>query len=142
MAREMKKIVRFGVSMDEGLIERFDRSIKEKSYENRSEAIRDLIRKELVEEEWSLAKEIAGGITIVYDHHQRQLANRLLSIQHDFHDLIVCCQHVHLDHHNCLEVMVVKGKPEGVRELFNKLRALKGVRHIGLVKSTTGRELV
>ncbi|MCL0035217.1 nickel-responsive transcriptional regulator NikR [Thermodesulfovibrionales bacterium] len=138
----MKKIVRFGVSMDEGLIERFDRSIKEKSYENRSEAIRDLIRKELVEEEWSLAKEIAGGITIVYDHHQRQLANRLLSIQHDFHDLIVCCQHVHLDHHNCLEVMVVKGKPEGVRELFNKLRALKGVRHIGLVKSTTGRELV
>lgn len=128
--------------MDEGLIERFDRSIKEKSYENRSEAIRDLIRKELVEEEWSLAKEIAGGITIVYDHHQRQLANRLLSIQHDFHDLIVCCQHVHLDHHNCLEVMVVKGKPEGVRELFNKLRALKGVRHIGLVKSTTGRELV
>jgi len=138
----MSEIVRFGVSLEKELLGKFDRLIKEKKYPNRSEAIRDLIRENLVKREWVEGKEVAGAITLVFDHHKRDLVNILTDIQHDFHQLIISSQHIHLDHDNCLEIIVVRGKPIEVRELADKLRATKGVKYGSLSIATTGKELV
>ena len=138
----MSDIVRFGVSLEKELLEKFDRLITEKSYSNRSEAIRDLIRENLVKKEWTEGKEVAGSITLVFNHHKRELMNTLTDIQHDFHHLIISSQHIHLDHDNCLEIIVVKGKPEETKELTNKLRSTKGVKYGALSIATTGKELV
>ncbi|TET08344.1 MAG: nickel-responsive transcriptional regulator NikR [Candidatus Atribacteria bacterium] len=138
----MSEIVRFGVSLEKELLEKFDILIKEKKYPNRSEAIRDLIRENLVKREWVEGKEVAGAITLVFDHHKRDLVNILTDIQHDFHTLIISSQHIHLDHDNCLEIIVVRGKPTEVRELADKLRAAKGVKYGSLSIATTGKELV
>lgn len=138
----MSEIVRFGVSLEKELLDKFDRLIKEKKYPNRSEAIRDLIRENLVKREWVEGKEVAGAITLVFDHHKRDLVNTLTDIQHDFHPLIISSQHIHLDHDNCLEIIVVKGKPGEVRELSDKLRSTKGVKYGALSIATTGKELV
>jgi len=138
----MSDIIRFGVSLEKELLEKFDILIKEKKYSNRSEAIRDLIRENLVKREWVEGKEVAGAITLVFDHHKRDLVNILTDIQHDFHTLIISNQHIHLDHDNCLEIIVVRGKPTEVRGLANKLRATKGVKYGSLSIATTGKELV
>jgi len=138
----MSDIVRFGVSLEKELLEKFDILIKEKKYPNRSEAIRDLIRENLVKREWVEGKEVAGAITLVFDHHKRDLVNNLTDIQHDFHTLIISSQHIHLDHDNCLEIIVVRGKPTEARELADKLRAAKGVKYGSLSIATTGKELV
>ena len=138
----MSGIVRFGVSLEKELLEKFDTLIKEKSYPNRSEAIRDLIREYLVKREWVKGKEVAGAITLVFNHHRRDLLDKLTDIQHHFHHLIISSQHVHLDHDNCLEIIVVKGKPEEARKLSNVLRATKGVKYGALSIATTGKELV
>ena len=138
----MSDIIRFGVSLEKELLEKFDKLSKEKQYPNRSEAIRDLIREELVKREWVEGKEVAGAITLVFDHHKRELMNTLTDIQHDFYQLIISSQHVHLDHDNCLEIIVVRGKPVGVKELADKLRATKGVKYGSLSIATTGKELV
>ena len=138
----MSEIVRFGVSLEKELLKKFDMLIKEKKYSNRSEAIRDLIRGNLVKREWVEGKEVAGAITLVFDHHKRDLVNILTDIQHDFHTLIISSQHIHLDHDNCLEIIVVRGKPKEVRELADKLRATKGVKYGSLSIATTGKELV
>lgn len=137
----MSGLIRFGVSLEEDLLKRFDHLIKEKKYPNRSEAIRDLIRETLVKEEWQLGKEVSGAIVLVYNHHKRELVNKLTDIQHDYGDIIISTQHVHLDHDNCLEVVVVKGKPNKVKELFETLRACKGVKHGSLNMTTTGKEV-
>ena len=138
----MSEIVRFGVSLEKELLEKFDRLIKEKKYPNRSEAIRDLIRENLVKKEWIEGKEVAGAITLVFDHHKRELVNTLTDIQHDFHQLIISSQHIHLDHDNCLEIIVVRGKPIEVRGLADKLKSTKGVKYGSLSIATTGKELV
>ena len=138
----MSEIVRFGVSLEKELLEKFDRLIKEKKYPNRSEAIRDLIRENLVKREWIEGKEVAGAITLVFDHHRRDLVNILTDIQHDFHQLIISSQHIHLDHDNCLEIIVVRGKPKEVRGLADKLKSTKGVKYGSLSIATTGKELV
>ncbi len=138
----MSEIVRFGVSLEKELLDKFDRLTKEKKYPNRSEAIRDLIRENLVKREWVEGKEVAGSITLVFDHHKRELVNILIDIQHDFHPLIISSQHIHLDHDNCLEIIVVRGKPGEVRELSDKLRSTKGVKYSALSIATTGKELV
>jgi len=138
----MSDIIRFGVSLEKELLEKFDKLSKEKQYPNRSEAIRDLIREELVKREWVEGKEVAGAITLVFDHHKRELMNTLTDIQHDFYQLIISSQHIHLDHDNCLEMIVVRGKPRGVKELADKLRATKGVKYGSLSIATTGKELV
>ncbi|MEA2088058.1 MAG: nickel-responsive transcriptional regulator NikR [Candidatus Caldatribacteriota bacterium] len=138
----MSDIIRFGVSLEKELLEKFDKLIKEKKYSNRSEAIRDLIRENLVKREWVKGKEVAGAITLVFNHHRRELMNTLTDIQHDFHQLIISSQHIHLDHDNCLEIIVVRGKPRGVKELADKLRATKGVKYGSLSIATTGKELV
>ena len=137
----MGNLARFGVSLDEDLLEPFDELCKRKSYPNRSEAIRDLIRKALVEERWSNDASGAGTLTLVYDHHKNDLARRLMAIQHDDHDLIVTTLHVHLDHHNCLEVLVLKGEPARLRALPNKLIPFRGVKHGTFTATTTGQDL-
>ncbi|TFB08980.1 nickel-responsive transcriptional regulator NikR [Candidatus Atribacteria bacterium MT.SAG.1] len=138
----MADIVRFGVSLEKELLDKFDILIKEKKYPNRSEAIRDLIRENLVKREWVEGKEVAGAITLVFNHHRRELMNTLTDIQHDFHQLIISGQHIHLDHDNCLEIIVVRGKPIEVKELADKLRATKGVKYGSLSIATTGKELM
>jgi CopG family nickel-responsive transcriptional regulator len=138
----MSEIVRFGVSLEKELLEKFDRLVNEKKYPNRSEAIRDLIRENLVKKEWIEGKEVAGAITLVFDHHRRDLVNILTDIQHDFHQLIISSQHIHLDHDNCLEIIVVRGKPKEVRGLADKLKSTKGVKYGSLSIATTGKELV
>ena len=137
----MGKLTRFGVSLDEELLEPFDALCAVKGYSNRSEAIRDLIRKALVAEEWQQADgQGAGTLTLVYDHHKNDLARRLTQMQHDEHDIIATL-HVHLDHHNCLEVLILKGEAARVRALADKLISCKGVKHGTFSGTTTGQDL-
>lgn len=137
----MSSLYRFGVSLEKKLINKFDKFIKEKKYTNRSEAIRDLIRQEFVKKEWSEGKEVAGAITIIYDHHKRELASKLMDIQHNFQKTIISTQHIHLSHSNCLEIIAVKGSPKEVQNLADKLKSIKGVKHLTLNMSSTGTEL-
>jgi len=134
----MADIVRFGVSLEESLLQRFDEHIHKKKYTNRSEAIRDLIREELVRQQWRENSEVTGAITLVYDHHQRGLVSRLLNIQHDYHRTIFSTQHIHLDHDNCLEIIITKGKAEIIEALYGKLKSAKGVNHAGFAMATAG----
>ena len=137
----MKGLKRFGISLEGKLLEKFDRLIKKKGYNNRSKAISDLIRQELVKEEWRKGDEVAGAITFVYDHHKRELVERLLELQHNFGHIVISTQHVHLDHDNCLEIIAVKGKAEEVIKLADSIKATKGVKHTALSMSTTGKEI-
>lgn len=139
----MGKTIRFGVSLDSELLDQFDKLLGEQRYENRSEAIRDLIRNKLVEKEWEdTDKVLAGTLSLVFDHHQSDLAQRLTEIQHDYHDLILSTLHVHLDHHNCLEVLVLRGPGNQIRDLSQRLISTKGVKHGKLGLTTTGQGLV
>lgn len=136
----MSDLYRFGVSLDKSLIESFDKIIQAENYQNRSEAIRDLIREKLVQKKWTLGGMVAGAIVMTYDHHKRELVNRLLDIQHDHNDIILSTQHVHLDHHNCLEVIAVRGKARDVELLTNSLKSLVGVKHVSLSISSAGED--
>ena len=135
----MPGLTRFSVSLDRDLLKRFDAQIKAEHYPTRSKAIADLIRDSLIKKQWVEGKAVAGAIVLVYDHHKPDLTNKLTHIQHDAHGLIVSSQHVHLDHHNCLEIIVVKGKPRRVETLAQKLRSVKGVKHASLTMTTTGK---
>ncbi|MFB3924632.1 MAG: nickel-responsive transcriptional regulator NikR [Syntrophales bacterium] len=137
----MSGIVRFGVSLDLDLLRRFDDHIKKKRYTNRSEAVRDLIRDDLVKREWAENREVTGAITLVYDHHTRELVNRILDLQHDFHDYIISTQHIHLSHDHCLEIIVARGKSSEVEKLFRKLKSTKGIKHAGFSMATLGENL-
>jgi CopG family transcriptional regulator, nickel-responsive regulator len=137
----MSELVRFGVSLEKSLLERFDDLIRGKQYINRSEALRDMIRRELVQQEWQGGGDVAGAITLVYDHHQRDILSKVTDIQHAFQETIISTQHIHLDHHNCLEIVAARGKAEAVRKLADALRSIKGVRHATLSMSSTGREI-
>jgi CopG family nickel-responsive transcriptional regulator len=128
----MSDVYRFGVSLEKPLIDAFDRHIKAQQYQSRSEAIRDLIREELVRKKWTEGGTVAGAIVMTYDHHKRELVNRLLDIQHDHHDIIISTQHVHLDHFHCLEVIAVKGNASEVEKLSTGLKVLVGVKHLSL----------
>ncbi len=135
----MPGLIRFGVSLDKGLLREFDIRLKQKNYSSRSEAIRDLIREDAVRQEWFRGSEVTGSVNLVYDHHKRQLLNYLMDIQHDFHDNILSTQHIHLDHNNCLEIIVVKGDPKRIEALYSKLKSAKGVKHASFAMSTTGK---
>ncbi len=135
----MSEIVRFGVSLEEKLLDRFDRLIRKKNYTNRSEALRDLIRQELVKKEWDEGGEVAGAITFVYDHHKRELLNKITDIQHDSQKVIISTQHIHLDHDNCLEIVAVRGKSKDVQKLTDLIKAVKGVKHCALSITGMGR---
>lgn len=137
----MPKVVRFGISLDNELLSKFDQRRKVKNYSNRSEAIRDLIREDLVKAEWQENKAIAGAITLIYDHHKRELVNKLMDIQHDFGGIIISSQHIHLDHNNYLELIAVQGAPKKAQELADRLKSVNGVKHGTLSMSTTGKDI-
>ncbi len=135
-------VYRFGISLEKALIERFDLLIKKKGYANRSEAIRDLIRDSLVTEEWeSLNTEAVGTITLVYSHETRELTENLTELQHHYHNSIISAMHIHLDEHNCLEVVVVKGKAKDIKTIADRLIGTKGVKHGKLTVTTSGKYL-
>ena len=126
----MKKIVRFGVSLEPKLLKRFDRIIKKKGYSSRSEAIRDLIRDETVKQILENENEtVVGTLTIVYDHDASNVTNKLLDAQHRHHKNVLSTMHVHLDEHNCLEVLVVSGKVKDVQSIADSITSIKGVKH-------------
>lgn len=134
-------LVRFGVSLEKGLLDKFDRLIRRRGLANRSEALRDLIRKALIEKEWTEGADVAGAVTLVYDHHRGDLLARLTDIQHDYHHLIISTQHIHLDHDHCLEIIAVRGKARLVARLADSLRSIKGVKHGTISMSSTGKDL-
>ena len=138
----MGRLTRFGVSLNSQLLRHFDAHIRRKGYANRSEAIRDLIRQELVEAEWTASdKEVIGTVSLVYNHERLDLPKRLTDIQHHHHSAVVSTLHVHLDEHNCLEVLVLRGKGRRMKTLGEKLIAAKGVKHGKLTLTTTGSGL-
>ncbi|NCO66947.1 MAG: nickel-responsive transcriptional regulator NikR [Nitrospirae bacterium CG_4_10_14_3_um_filter_44_29] len=135
-------IIRFGISIEDVLLKRFDTLIKKKGYANRSEAIRDLIRDSLVSEELeSETVETVGTITIVYSHDTRELTDTLTDMQHDYYNSIVSSMHIHIDEHNCLEVIVVRGKSSEIKAIADRLIGTKGVKHGKLSLTTTGKHL-
>ncbi len=139
----MPGVTRFGVSIDNQLIRKFDALISRKGYTTRSEAIRDIIRETLVEQEWESGEhETVGTISIVYNHHTRELDHALTDMQHKAFHQIISALHVHLDAHNCLEVLVVKGKSGDIRQIADRLIGTRGVKHGKLTMTTTGKELV
>jgi CopG family nickel-responsive transcriptional regulator len=135
-------VSRFSVSLPPALLKQLDEMVGEKGYDNRSLAIADMIRDKLVEHHQRVSnEEIAGTITLVYDHHKQHVQNTLTDIQHDHHELIISTIHVHLDHHNCLEVLVVRGRAGVVKKIADELIAAKGVKHGKLTVTTTGAEM-
>jgi CopG family transcriptional regulator, nickel-responsive regulator len=140
----MKKetVSRFSVSLPPSLLGQLDEMAQEKGYDNRSLAIADMIRAHLVDHRQKFGDEvIAGTITLVYDHHKPHLQATLTDIQHDHHDVILSTVHIHLDHHNCLEVLLVRGKAGVIRKIADELVSAKGVKHGKLTVTTTGKDL-
>lgn len=133
---------RFGVSLEEDLLENFDKLIDGSGYANRSEAIRDLIRDALVQNEWKEEKETAGAVILVYDHHRRGLGEKITEAQHHHFAQIISTLHVHLDHDNCLEVVLLKGMAGEIRKIADALISTKGVKHGRFVGTTTGESLL
>ena len=132
---------RFSLSMAGDLVRQLDALVRQKGYPNRSQAVADMVRAQVVEHlAESGEREIAGTITLVYDHHRRNLQALLTEVQHDHPDLIVAALHVHLDHRNCMEVLAVRGRARAVRRLSDRLTAAKGVKHGRLTVTTTGRD--
>jgi CopG family nickel-responsive transcriptional regulator len=138
----MANLVRFGVSMDERVLGALDHLVKRRSYANRSEAIRDLVRSEQVREAWDKGQgPVVGTLTIVYDHHVREVSERLVALQHDHEELVHSTMHVHLSHRMCLEVIVLRGRPKDIQALADRLIAARGVKH-GRLVATAGTDLV
>lgn len=122
-------VSRFGVSLEEDTLKALDQYVKDNEFPNRSQAIRKLIEKNQVEDRWLHNKEVAGAIVLVYDHHKRELADKLTAIQHDYFECILSNVHFHLNHHDCLEIIAVKGPAKKIKTISDKLIALKGVKH-------------
>src|SRR5665213_2240331 len=138
----MSDLCRIGIAINDDLLTEFDKLIGERGYTNRSEAFRDLIRNELVQEAWKSSDvEMFGTVTLVYDYHVRMLTEKLTELQHRYHSAILSSLHVHLDHDNCLEVILVRGKASVVQKLANGLIAIKGVKHGKLTATTSGGRL-
>jgi CopG family nickel-responsive transcriptional regulator len=129
----MGRVARFAISIDEKLLEKFDNFIEKKGYVSRSEAIRDLIRNALIEESIGEDREVFGTITIVYDHHQKELTDRITEIEHSYLKNIISTMHIHIDHNHCLETIAVRGKASKIKELADRIITLKGVKHGKLV---------
>ena len=138
----MSELSRIGVAIDSDLLDRFDQLISKRGYTNRSEAFRDLIRDELVQKSWeSPDSNVVGTVTLVYDHHVRMINEKLTDMQHEHHRAILSTLHIHLDHDNCLEVLVVRGKAAVVQKIADTLISTKGVKHGRLTITTSGAEL-
>jgi CopG family nickel-responsive transcriptional regulator len=138
----MSQLSRIGVAIDSDLLRKFDALIAKRGYTNRSEAFRDLIRDELVQKAWqSPESQVVGTVTLVYDHHVRLLSDKLIDLQHEFFHHILSTLHVHLDHDNCLEVLVVKGKAAVLKKIADTLISTRGVKHGRLTITSSGAEL-
>ena len=138
----MSDLVRFGVSLEKSLLARFDKAVRKNKRASRSDALRDLIRAELVKQDWAESGgEVAGAVTLIYDHHRRDLLGRLTDVQHDYQRLVLSTMHVHLDHDHCLEIVAVKGAPAEIQKLAATLRTIPGVMHGTLMMSATGKNL-
>jgi CopG family transcriptional regulator, nickel-responsive regulator len=141
----MSDLARFGVSAEEELMAQFDRLSADKGYSNRSEALRDLMRDALVQariEKFPDTADVVGSLTLVYDHHAREISERMGEIQHKRHGLVVSVLHVHISHDDCLELIALRGKARDIRELANALLSLKGVKHGKLFLTLPAREIV
>lgn len=134
-------LTRISISVEEELLEKFDALSDEEGFPTRSEAIKHLMRGALVREQWQRGEQVAGVLTIIYDHHKTAVLQKIVDAQHDFGDLVVCSQHAHLDHDNCMENIIVRGTVEQVRALHRKLKAIKGIKHTTLSMNTTGSEI-
>lgn len=130
--------IRFTVSLEKELLDEFDEIIDMNKYASRSEAIRDLIRDQLIQDEWASGSEVIGNITLVYNHHERDISREIVQLQHEYSDEIISTQHIHIDHDNCLEVIIVRGGVQEINELYNLLKSSRGVKQCELVRSTTG----
>ncbi len=137
----MVPVVRTGISLDRDLLAKFDRVITRKGYGNRSEAIRDLVRDHLVAAEVAEDRVVLGTLTLLYDHHQPRLTERLLDAQHHYHGKVLATTHVHLDSHHCLEVIILKGRAGEIQRLADNLLSLRGVKHGRLMITARGRRL-
>jgi CopG family transcriptional regulator, nickel-responsive regulator len=139
----MSDLERYTITMPHDLFAAFDRLNGRKGYKNRSEAIRDLVREALVREEWANPEErVAATVTLVYDHHTRALADKITEVQHEWGHLVVSTLHVHLDHHNCLEVIVLRGLAGEARKVADALACIKGVKHSRLALTTEGKAIL
>ena len=126
----MEKVIRFGVSIKPYLLKKFDKTIKKKGYKNRSEAIRDLIREKIITEEiFDPNVQSIGTLTMIYDYHEGNLTDRLLNLQHNHTEEILVTTHIHVDHDNCLEILVLKGKAKNIQKLADNIKAIKGIKH-------------
>jgi CopG family nickel-responsive transcriptional regulator len=134
-------LVRVSMSLDNNLLRGFDKYVRSEGFPTRSEALKALMRQCLSEQAWAQNQLVAGSITLVYDHHRQGIVKRLMDVQHDFGAVIVSTQHVHLDHHHCLEIIVVKGKATQIKELVSVFKSLKGVKHNSLVMTAIGESL-
>lgn len=137
----MGKLARFGVSLDEELLADFDNFCKRREYGTRSEALRDLIRGALNDDQWGKSGLCGGTLTLVYDHHRHDLARKLMAIQHEYHDVIVATMHVHVDHHNCMECLALKGDADSVRTLAQRLASCRGVKYSAFNRAPNGEDL-
>ncbi|WP_457638829.1 nickel-responsive transcriptional regulator NikR [Persephonella sp.] len=130
-------MVRLSITLPEELLQLLDEKVISKGYASRSEFIRDLIRETLIEDKWSSSEEeVVGVLTVIYDHHQRELTQKMIDIQHSRYVNIMCTTHVHLDHHNCLETIIIKGKPSEIENISVKIAGLKGVKFAKLTKAS------
>jgi CopG family transcriptional regulator, nickel-responsive regulator len=137
----MAKLVRFSVSIEEDLLRSFDALIEKRGYPNRSEAIRDAIREQLIHREWEEGEEVTGVITLLYDHHRHGLAEALTDLQHHALSQVISTTHIHLDGANCLEFIAVKGEARTIQALADRLVSLKGVKHGQLTATSTGKRI-
>lgn len=137
----MSELVRLSVSIEKPLYERLERMVKKSGYTNRSEFVRDMIRDQLVQSEWDGNAEVVGTVTLVYDHHARQLGEKLTDLQHQRHHSVLATTHVHLSHDLCAEMILIKDKARHVQELADAMRQQKGVLHAELAMTSTGSSL-
>ncbi len=137
----MQEIARISMSLEETLLEQFDSFVKEQGFPTRSEAIKSIMHQALIGNEWAKSDFVAGNITLVYDHHKPGIVQKLLDAQHDFCDEIQCSQHVHLDHNNCMEIIVLRGKSARIKSILQRLRTIKGLKHLVLTMSTSGQKI-
>lgn len=137
----MSELVRISISLEDTLCENLEKMTLAAGYKNRSEYIRDMIRDRFVQDQWDNSDEVLGTVTIVYNHHQRELSERLNNIQHHNHDHVLAATHVHLTHELCAEMIMVRGRAESIRKLADTLRQQRGVLHSGLTMSSTCEQL-
>jgi CopG family nickel-responsive transcriptional regulator len=134
----MDETIRFSISLPESLLKELDEKMINKGYASRSEFVRDLIRKELVEEKWNISsEEVFGVLVLIYDHHKKDLTERLIDIQHHSPINIVCTTHIHIDHHNCLETIIIRGTPEAIEDIAIKIGGLNGIKFSKLTRAAT-----